>query len=58
LVAAAVLISMAAKSVERGGPWYALAALFVLLAVFALLMAGVYVWVAWRYLRGKPIDWD
>jgi type VI protein secretion system component VasK len=57
LVAAAVLISTAAKSIERGGLWYyALAALCILLAAFAVLMAGLYVWVAWRHLRGKPID--
>jgi hypothetical protein len=56
LVAAAVLISTAAKSVELGGPWYALAALCTLLALFAVLMAGLYVWAAWRHLTGKPID--
>jgi hypothetical protein len=56
LVAAAVLISTAGKSVELGGPWYALAALCIPLAVFAVLMAGLYVWATWRYLKGKPID--
>jgi hypothetical protein len=56
LVAAAVLISTAAGSAELGGPWFALAALCVLGALFAVLMAGLYVWAGWRYLRGRPID--
>jgi hypothetical protein len=56
-VLAGFFIATAAKSIELGGPWYALlAALCTLLAVFSVLMAGVYVWAAWRYLGGKPID--
>ena len=55
LVAAAVLISTAVKAIDHGGAWYALAALCIVLALFAVSMAGLYVWAAWRYLRGKPI---
>ena len=56
LVAAALLVSTAVKAVEHGGAWYALAALCVVGAVFAVLMTGIYVWMALGSLRGKPLD--
>jgi hypothetical protein len=49
LGASAVFVLIAAKSVERGGAWYALAALLLLLAVLGVLMAGVIAWAAWRH---------
>jgi hypothetical protein len=41
---------------ERGGAWYALAALLLLLAVLGVLMAGVIAWAAWldRKETGRP----
>jgi hypothetical protein len=47
LGAVAVFVWMAVKSVERGGAWYALAAVLALLAVFGVLRAGVIAWAAW-----------
>jgi len=48
LGAIAVFVWVAAKSVDRGGAWYGLAALLVLLTVLGVLRVAVIIWAAWR----------